>query len=363
MTKFVIATGGTGGHIFPAQALAQDLRQKDPSIELLFMGKGLKTNPFFKSYAQDCIDIASASISLKHPWKNISSFFKLLKGLSASLRILKQYNPDRVIAFGSFYVFPILLASRILRIPIILHEQNALPGQVNKLFSRKAFLTATVFPASRRYLKGKVELVKMPLKLTYQKQQLSLPATLFNSNLPTILVFGGSQGALSINRVFTHSLKRIKNTIGSFQVIHLFGLYDHLETLKSIYVKAGIDVYLSPFEENMLPLWEKADLVIARAGAMTISEMIYKNVPGILIPYPYAKDNHQNYNADFMVEEVKGGVKLLESELSSETLTKAISDFFANRFAQLNSYRANISAFNQAQKAEDFSVCVLRGIS
>jgi UDP-N-acetylglucosamine--N-acetylmuramyl-(pentapeptide) pyrophosphoryl-undecaprenol N-acetylglucosamine transferase len=155
--KILIATGGTGGHIFPAQALAFELQEKN--YELLFAGGGLDTNRYFNRTRFPYKQVASSSPFKGNPFR---SLYRIWKGLRQSLKIIDQFKPSMVIGFGSFYTFPVLLAARLRKIPIVLFEPNAIPGKVNRLFSKWALFSAVQFSQAGNQMAGKIVEVKMP---------------------------------------------------------------------------------------------------------------------------------------------------------------------------------------------------------
>lgn len=324
--KIVIAAGGTGGHLFPAQALAAKL--KDP---VLFLGKGLSSNRFFYRERFAFQDIESSSFSLN---KLFSFSYHLAKGTWQAIRALRAYKPTLVIGFGSFHCFPVLLAAFFLRLPIILFESNAFPGKVNRLFSPLALFTGVQFASAACHLKGKCFPVAMPVwcKENPTKEEAFAYFSLKPGD-PVILVFGGSQGALAINKAFLGALPL------KAQVIHLIGRKASCEEMQAEYARVGVIAVVKPFEENMHFAYKVADLAICRAGAATISELLHFSIPSILIPYPSAADDHQKKNALFLEEIVKASFCLEEKELSSkslsEVLQKALQDLPALKAAAL----------------------------
>ncbi|MFS8563796.1 MAG: UDP-N-acetylglucosamine--N-acetylmuramyl-(pentapeptide) pyrophosphoryl-undecaprenol N-acetylglucosamine transferase [Rhabdochlamydiaceae bacterium] len=203
MYKVVITTGGTGGHIFPAQALAMQLYAK--GIDILFAGGEVKKNKYFKRDAHLYVEVSSST-----PFRGniLKAWWNILKGVVQSLKILSTYKPTLVIGFGSFYSFPVLVAAKLKKIPIILFEPNAIPGKVNRLFSRWALLSTLQFKEAAKWMKGRCIEIKMqvPKKKTGQgeaREYFYLDAQRF-----TFLVFGGSQGADSINHLFLKQLAK-----------------------------------------------------------------------------------------------------------------------------------------------------------
>lgn len=350
--KILITAGGTGGHIFPAQGLAQQLKQRRPDWEILFVGGGLQKNRYFDRTSFPFEEVACSPLISKNPLKVGKGLFHLAQGTTQSYRILKKFNPDLVVGFGSFYTIPILLAAKLLKMPIILHEANSIPGKANKWFAPYVECVGVHFPATGSLLKGKSIEVGLPLREGFKKSSLSQDAarSYFNlkADIPTLLIFGGSQGALGINTHLKYALE--KGLPKPLQVIHLTGDAHSVETLSHLYHQQGITACVKQFENCMNKAWSAADLFIGRSGASTIAEAMEFEIPGILIPYPFAAENHQEMNADFFVETVGGGVKILEKDLSPQRLIEQL-----NKLMSLTELTAKKQAI-EAYKKRDVSI-------
>ena len=254
---------------------------------------------------------------------------RLIKGMSESRRVLTKFSPDLVVGFGSFFTFPVLAAAWMKHIPILIHEQNAIPGKVNRLFSSVAITTAITFPYSSSLLKGNSTLVQFPLRSRFQKdERINKDAWDYFGLTPgrvTLLIFGGSQGANRLNTLFFEAAHLMGD---HFQVLHFTGKEESAEMAHALYAKLKIQAYVKPFENRMDLALQVADLAVTRAGAATISELIASETPAILIPFPYATENHQLKNAEYFVHQVGGGHLLLEElttgSVLAETLKKCI---------------------------------------
>lgn len=320
--KILIAAGGTGGHIFPAQALARQLEEKGHTV--LFMGKGLSTNKYFdkESFLSKSID--SATPFRRGIFKKLSSVSSLGKGVLQAISGIREFQPDLVVGFGSYHAFPVLAAAFLKRVPMALFESNSIPGKVNKLFSSCSRFCAVQFPQAKEKLKGSCYEVKMPFCPKRKRQGVERVVALDYFSLPpdsfTVLVFGGSQGATFINPIIARALNELHQENSLVQVIHMTGCEVSAEEVKLLYLESGIAAHVKPFEENMHYAWASADLVICRAGAATIAEAVEFEVPSILIPYPTASNQHQLKNAEFVSSEVKGSRYLEEKNLSPKEL-------------------------------------------
>jgi UDP-N-acetylglucosamine--N-acetylmuramyl-(pentapeptide) pyrophosphoryl-undecaprenol N-acetylglucosamine transferase len=321
--KVVIVAGGTGGHIYPAQSLARQMQKLDPQVDILFVGGGLKTNPYFdKAFPFQSVSCGRIS---KNVLKFAKNSYLLCKGVMESIGILRRAKPDLVVGFGSYYTFPTLIAAIILRIPIVLHAADSVPGKVIRLLSKYVVMTGIHFPQAASRLKGRTVEVAMPLKEGHRlgsiEKEQALHYFQLNPQQTTLLVFGGSQGAKAINQLIPQTLK---NHQLPFQVIHITGSPQMSQELREGYLSAGIKACVKDFEHKMEYAYTAADLLIARSGASTVAEQIEFEVPGILIPYPFASDNHQDLNADFVCKQIGGAKKIREGELTAEKLAQEI---------------------------------------
>jgi UDP-N-acetylglucosamine--N-acetylmuramyl-(pentapeptide) pyrophosphoryl-undecaprenol N-acetylglucosamine transferase len=316
--KVLFAVGGTGGHLFPAQALAEEIKKKEGTVEILFAGGSLGSNRFFHHLKFPFKEVSCSSPAKDSKWKFV---LKTLRGIVQSLKICREFQPDWIVGFGSFYSFPLLVAARIKKIPYILVESNAYPGKVNRLFSKKAALTAIQFEEAKQHLKGVAKVVKMP-HFSKELEEAYLPpaeARKYFGLEPdrfTFLVFGGSQGAERINWAASELWLD-----QPFQVLHFCGQSGDVKHLRSRYAERGIQACVKPFEQKMHLAWKAADLSISRSGGGTLTEMIEFQVPGVLIPWPGAAEGHQLKNANVMQ---KRGSALTLEEGKIDELSAAV---------------------------------------
>lgn len=296
--KVIIAAGGTGGHLLPAQEIAKKLQQKN--VEVLFIGSGLQESTYF-----DRENFKFKEILAKTPFQKglttcLKSLYVLLKGIKQSSFFLKSFQPDLIIGFGSFHAFPVLCAAKLQKRPFMLFESNTVAGKVTKLFSPFAVYTAIHLPLVKK-IKGNLIEVNWPLRakettLSQKKarQQLQLSPDRF-----TLLVFGGSQGASAINQSLPSICEQLLAKGLSFQIIHLTGKSTSIE-VEQFCKKHNIPAFIQSFEQNMSQIFCAADIALCRSGAATIAELVHYQVPAILIPYPYATEQHQRENALFL---------------------------------------------------------------
>lgn len=355
--KVIITAGGTGGHIFPAMALAKQLLRDDPEIELQFVGGGLEKNRYFSKESFSYKEVACGTFSLRKPLKTIGNAFRILKGIWQSKQLIKQFKPNVVVGFGSFYTLPTLLAAKSEQIPLILHEANRIPGKVNRFLSPYADLTGVHFFDTVHRLKGKAEEVAVPLREGYKLGNSSPEQAKayfdLNAALPVLLIFGGSQGALSMNRLVSEAVVSLQNP--KLQILHFTGDTNNASIFQKFYDDHHIVAKVKPFETRMDMAWQAADLMISRAGAGTIAEQIEFEVPGILIPFPYAADNHQESNADFISQIVGGGIKHVEKSLDVKQLAESLKSLLENDCQHLHNMSKAIKKYKLRDKPRELS--------
>lgn len=355
MHKVLLAVGGTGGHVFPALALGEELSEKY-GCEVHFAGGRLKDNPFIKEEKCHLHEVSCGKLS-KNPFEMIRQTYLLIKGVKESFSLIHKLKPEAVIGFGSYYSLPLLIASKLSGCKMFLHEGNSVPGKVNRIFSPYADKVWVQFPSAQDQLKGKISLGGLPLRKNLRKGSVSRAearrAFQLDPNLITILVLGGSQGARKLNELFSEAvLFHLRELLPPFQVIHSAG--SHLETEKMMerYVSAQIPAYVRPFIKNMECAWNAADISVSRSGAGTIVEQYEFEVPGLLVPYPFATDNHQELNASFLVE-TGLAEKALEAALTPQNLARQIQELHikALRMAEkFQGYKKEHSMKNLSQE-------------
>lgn len=358
--RVLITAGGTGGHIFPAQGLAQQLMDSSFQHEVLFVAGKLAANPYFDRSQFAFRSIASYPISLSHPLTCLKGGWNLLKGCYQSMQVIKEFCPDVVVGFGSYYTASMLLAAKCLKIPIVLHEANSIPGKANKWFAPYAAAVGVHFPYTQSLLKAQTIEVGMPLRKGYEKGKISKEEARKALNLEaektTVVIFGGSQGAQAINQLIEEAIDLDWKPI---QFIHLTGKDEAVPRIQALYNRLGIRACVKAFEKQMNIAWSAADAFIGRSGASTIAECMEFEVPGLLIPYPSATDNHQEKNADFIIHTVKGGIKCLQHTLTGSQLKDICFSLLINP-VQLQQMTNAIQSYKQRDAKLDLCELVLQ---
>lgn len=325
--RVLIAAGGTGGHIFPAQALAEDLLQK--GYEILFVGGKLSQNPYMDKERFRFKEIPCGQLK-KNPLEFLREAYQLIRGVVESVKEMWAFDPNFVIGFGSYHALPVLIAAKLFRKPIFLHESNSIPGRVNRLLAPFVEGTCVQFPSAKKLLKGHIILGMTPLRSNFYKgikgAEESRKYFQLAPHMLTLLVFGGSQGSKRLNELFSGAaLYHLKDMLPPFQILHFTGNHHEAEKLMERYVRGDVTAYVRPFEKRMDLAWTAADFAITRSGAMSIAEQMEFEVPGILIPFPHSTDKHQDKNADFLVE-IGLATKLAEADLTPQFLAAKIQE-------------------------------------
>ncbi|OCL28122.1 undecaprenyldiphospho-muramoylpentapeptide beta-N-acetylglucosaminyltransferase [Orenia metallireducens] len=335
--KVLISGGGTGGHIYPGLAIARGLEEEFDDLEIIFVGteRGLEADIIPKA-GYDLKTISVQGLPRKLSLKLFKSILKTGVGLIEARKIVKEFKPDIVIGTGGYVCGPIVLAAALSKVPTLIHEQNAYPGITNKLLSRFVDKIALSNIDAQKYFKSKEKtiLTGNPIRPEILKKDRNeaLAELGIAEGKKIILVFGGSRGARSINQAVIGLYPKIKRS--NLQLLHITGKQDFdfvIEKAKEMGindVERG-NIMVKPYLYNMAAALAVANLVISRAGATGLAEITACGIPAILIPYPYASENHQLHNAQSL--EKKGAAKvILDDKLTTEILNELISDLFTH---------------------------------
>jgi UDP-N-acetylglucosamine--N-acetylmuramyl-(pentapeptide) pyrophosphoryl-undecaprenol N-acetylglucosamine transferase len=289
--KIVLAAGGSGGHVIPAQAIALELIKKGHDIA--FAGFDLSKNPYIDHELFACHNVSSAPLTY-----NIPRFvYYQTKGFFQAKRLFDDYQPDVIIGFGSFHTVPILAAATILRRPFVLFAADTHPGRVIRLFSPCAQWTACYFHEAKALLKGRSFAVQFPLRPQFSdlpSREESIRRYGFTHDTPILLVVGGSLGASILNTIVPQAVALMNTRVA---VLHICGKNANVNAVQTLYQAHGISAKVLPYEEHMEFAYQAADCVIARSGASSIAEIRHCGKKAVYIPYPYAVDGHQMKNA------------------------------------------------------------------
>lgn len=298
----LIMAGGTGGHIFPGIAVAQELERRKVPVVWLGGKTGLETR-LVPQHGIALETLAIAGVRGKGVAAMLRMPFKLAGAVLAARKLIRKHAPRSALALGGYAAAPGGIAARMMKIPLIVHEQNRIPGKTNRLLAKKATRVLSgfdgVFPNA--------EWVGNPVRESIAKIAPPEQRYAARSGALKLLVLGGSQGAQSLNTALPEVLRR-RGTKLPVEVRHQCG-EAHFDKARNAYLSAGIDAEVVPFEKDMAAAYAWADLVICRAGALTLAELAAAGAPSILVPFPHAVDDHQTRNAEAMV--AAGGALLV----------------------------------------------------
>lgn len=363
--KVIIAAAGTGGHINPGIAIANKIKEKEPDSEIIFIGteRGIENDLVPRAgYKLKTVD--AYGISKKISVKTIKNNIKTIKGFSQAKKIIKEFSPDIVIGTGGYICGGAISSAYKLGIPTVIHESNAYPGKATKFLKKKLTKILLGFKDAEKFFDDKTKLVVTgnPTKVKEEKiseeekrkilQELGLTTT-----LPTILVFGGSQGAKAINDAMIPLIKEKKND--KYQIIWSVGPKQY-DIIKEEFLKDDIDIdkikntKIVPYIYNMSEIMNSIDVIVSRSGAMTITEISLVGKPAIFIPLPSMSANRQVDNAK-VLEKLGAAKIILNEEVNSKNLSNAIDELLQNpeELKQMGQRAKQIATYNVEEKIYD----------
>ena len=313
--KILIATGGTGGHVFPAYSLAQNLFENKYSVEIVTDNRGYK---YLKNYKNLNLKIInSATIFNKNPISIIISFFKIVLAIIKSWRILSNFRPKLVFGMGGYSSFPLCLAAKIMKIPFIIYENNLVIGKANKFllpYTEKLFVSYLEVEGINEKYKHKIyevgNIVRQEI-INFEKNN-----SLIGNEVLNILVLGGSQAAKSFGEILPEIFKKCLQNGIKLKIFQQC-LLNQKDELEKNYKSINVDFELFTFSYKLLSYFSKINLAITRAGSSMMAELLNCKIPIIAVPFPYAADNHQLKNAKYF--EQKGyGFLIQEKEINTK---------------------------------------------
>jgi UDP-N-acetylglucosamine--N-acetylmuramyl-(pentapeptide) pyrophosphoryl-undecaprenol N-acetylglucosamine transferase len=327
--RIVIAGGGTGGHLFPGLAIAQEFMTRNELNTVLFVSTG---NPLERSVLKETDfrleAITAEGIKGRGLWNQAKSALKIPRGIVESVRILKAYQPDLTIGLGSYSAGPVVIGAWLMRTKIVLHEQNILPGITNRILARFADRIYISFDdTKKRFDPHKIRLTGNPVRkelLNHHNgngNDVAVDSTSF-----CVLIIGGSQGAHRINMTVVEALGHLAQKERLY-FIHQTGADDE-QTVNAAYQRLGIAARVQSFFRHMAPLYKQADLIICRAGATTVAEVTALGKAVVFIPFAFAADNHQARNADTLARE-DAAEMILEKDLDARDLAQKV-EYYAS---------------------------------
>ncbi|NLJ71390.1 MAG: undecaprenyldiphospho-muramoylpentapeptide beta-N-acetylglucosaminyltransferase [Syntrophomonadaceae bacterium] len=345
--RLILSGGGTGGHIYPALAIAEGVKRVLPTTEILYIGteKGLESNIVPKA-GYNFATINIAGLDRTSMLKASQALMKVPKGFLEAREIIKNFKPDVVVGTGGYVSFPVLYSATFFACKTIIHEQNAIAGLANRHLAKKVDYTLLTFPEAKATMKAKRPILTglpvrpeiLNIKRHTAKSKLGL-----DDNF-TLLAFGGSRGAASINRSMIYLIDRYRND-NKLQIIWITGENNYEGIHESLEAKIGHDnikckLLLYPYMYNIEEALAAADLAICRAGASTVAELTILGLPAILIPYPYAAENHQEKNARALMDK-NAAEMVIDEFLDGDTLYRKVNYLLSNE-AVLKNMKNNL---------------------
>jgi UDP-N-acetylglucosamine--N-acetylmuramyl-(pentapeptide) pyrophosphoryl-undecaprenol N-acetylglucosamine transferase len=354
--RVIVAGGGTGGHVIPALAIAQELKSRY-NAELLFIGtaRGIETRLVPAAEFQlDLITVGALNrVDLATRFKTL---FDLPRAVAQSAHMISEFRPDVMIGVGGYASGPAMLAGGLMNLPMLAFEPNVIPGIANRLVAPMVRAAAVHFAATQRYFQNAV-VTGVPVRREFYVVPSRPPDA-----SPTLLVFGGSQGAHAINVAIMQALPVLAKHMPRIHLIHQTGEKDY-EEVRAAALDVGISAEVSPFIDDMPAAFARADLLLCRSGASTVAEVAAAGKPAIFVPLPTAADDHQRQNAEALAN--AGAAKLLpQSELTGETLAHELPSLLADH-ARLSQMGAAVRQFANPNAAREIAAMAARiaGIS
>jgi UDP-N-acetylglucosamine--N-acetylmuramyl-(pentapeptide) pyrophosphoryl-undecaprenol N-acetylglucosamine transferase len=320
--RVLIAAGGTGGHIYPGIAVAKEILRRQPESEVGFVGtaRGLESRLVPQAGFKLSI-IDSAGLKNVGPVARARGLLVLPKSFLTARGLIKAFQPDVVIGAGGYVSGPVLLTAALLNLPTLVMESNALPGWTNRVLARFVDKAAVSFDVALPFFRGKGFVTGNPVR----REFFEIPAKQREPGQFSILVFGGSQGAHAINEAMIAALPALAGLKDVLRITHQTGERD-FDTAQRAYLAAGWDerASVTKYIDNMVAAFAGVDLVISRAGATTTAELIAAGKASIMVPFPFAADDHQRKNAEALAQ-AGAGRMILQQDLSAERLAREIT--------------------------------------
>jgi UDP-N-acetylglucosamine--N-acetylmuramyl-(pentapeptide) pyrophosphoryl-undecaprenol N-acetylglucosamine transferase len=333
----LVAGGGTGGHVFPGIALAEEVVGRHPANDVVFAGtaRGLEATVVPQAgFPMELIDVKG--LKGKGVLGALLNVMLLPRALFQSMRILRRWRPDVVVGVGGYASGPVVLAAWLMNIPTAVQEQNAIAGFTNRMLGRFVAAAFTAFPeAARHFSPRKVYQLGNPIRRTLMENFMRPEVP---HDRPRLLVFGGSQGAHALNMRLLEALPHLADLREELRITHQTGARDR-EYVEKGYRAVGFEPDVREFITDMSGAYAESDLVVCRAGATTLAELTVCKKPSILIPFPRAADNHQVMNAKSLVD-VGAAMMIEEKDLTGETLAAEIRSILGSPERQERMKRA-----------------------
>lgn len=357
--KIIFACGGTGGHIFPALAIAQAFIKKLGNIKIFFVGSdtGMERIVIGK-HRFEVISISARPFLRKFSFKNIINFFLVIKAMIDSIKIINKINPDFIIGTGGYVAFPVVFSGILLHKKVFIHEPNVFPGLANRILGKFVTGITVGFEESIKYFPAKkVFVTGNPIRqdILNIKKHTAMKKFGIKKNKKILLIMPGSRAAHSINVAFLNALNDIVKEIKNLYILWMTGEKDY-EFIKNN-IKGYKNIKIFKFINDVGYAYAAADAGILRAGASTLSEIVALKFPAILIPYPFATGNHQEKNAEIFKKN-NMAIVIKDNELTKEILIKNLKLILNNKIK--NEIKKNLNKFKDKKSAEEIRDIILK---
>ncbi len=361
--RVIIAGGGTGGHLFPGIAVAEEFKQRSKEIEVVFMGteNGLEAR-IIPREGYPIKLLKTEGVLGKSLFKQIMALIAAMRAVFTSMSFFREVEPDIVIGTGGYASVGPVVAARFMGIPVMIMEQNMVPGMANRFLAKLASSVAITYHESASYFqRGKTMRTGNPVRMSILcgKRDEAMDLFKLDTDKLTVLVLGGSSGAKRINDSMVSALNSLLDIRDGIQFLHQTGDSDY-ERIKSTYRDLGFSAMVAPFINQMAEAYAAADIVISRAGATTLAELTALGKPMLLVPYPHAA-GHQEYNARKLVE--VGGARLVrDHELTASVMASHIREMCGSEELRGDMRRLSRTHGRKdaAQRVVDLAVSMLR---
>ncbi len=327
--RVIITAGGTGGHIYPALAILDKIKEMEPKSEFLYIGTHNRMENEIvpaRGISYMPIEIYGLSTSLKLMPRNVKNVFLIQKAIKKCKKTIEEFKPDIVIGVGGYVTYPVIKAAKSLGVKTFVHEQNSIPGKANLALHKYVDLYGVSFEDSLKFFKN------YPAVLTgnpcgekaLKEKRISKENYGLKKDKKSVLIFSGSLGSTAMNQHMLDFLKSIEDEL--YEVLYITGKSSYESFKENIFPK---NVHLVPYVDHLSGLMKEMDLIVSRAGASSVAEITSLGIPTIFIPSPYVANNHQYYNALSIVN-AKAGEMIEEANLTGEGLKMKIHDLFSH---------------------------------
>ncbi|MBQ3021183.1 MAG: undecaprenyldiphospho-muramoylpentapeptide beta-N-acetylglucosaminyltransferase [Bacilli bacterium] len=340
--KVIITAGGTGGHIYPALAIVNKIKELEPNSEFIYIGTHNRMEKdIVPKHNLEYVGLEIYGLSKKNIFRNVKNVFLISKAINKCKKIMKDFKPDIVIGVGGYVTYPVIFAAHSLGIKTFIHEQNSIPGKSNRALEKYVDLIGVSFKDSEKYFKdrSKVHFTGNPCsENALDIRKISKTKFGVDAYRKLVLVVSGSLGSSVVNEKMKDFL--LDSGDKDYDIIYITGK-SHYESFNSNSFPSNVHIY--PFIENLSGLLKDADVVVSRAGASSLSEIIALSIPSIIIPSPYVANNHQYYNA-LSLKNSEACIMLEEKDLNSKVLSESIDKCLDQKYRE--KLKSNMKSFS-----------------